>query len=104
MGSSSVEFSTAEVSPTVAFASEPAVAEAATVHVAAVAEALPSHAIAVAARDRVQAQVLKFSRDFRRPKTFMGYIGFILLGLCKHCLPCTWEGDCKSNLLEVFVP
>ena len=71
------------------------------------AEAVPATtavAPAAAAQHRIQARLLALARDIRRPRTYVGYSAFLLMGLLKRCRPCAWEGANFIDLLEVFAP
>jgi len=68
----------------------------------AVAAAALAEKTAVAAQARVNAKMLRLARELRRPNSYVGYIAFILLALCKKCQPCAWEGNNFLSLLEVF--
>jgi hypothetical protein len=74
---------------------------AANVTAAAVAAAVPA---AVAAQHTIQKRLLALSREIRKPKAYVGYSAFILMGLLKKCRPCAWEGSSFIDLLEVFAP
>ena len=66
--------------------------------VAAAAEEDP----AVAAQHRIQGRLLTLAREIRRPKAYVGYSAFVLMGLLKRCRPCVWEGASFIDLLAVF--
>ena len=57
----------------------------------AVAGATASDTSTVAAQARVNAAVLHLVRELRRPRAYVGYIAFILFGLCKGRRPRAWE-------------
>ena len=59
---------------------------------------------AVAAQHKIQATLLALAREIRRPRAYVGYSAFILMGLLKKCQPCVWEGAFFVDLLEVFAP
>ena len=59
---------------------------------------------AVAAQHTIQATLLALAREIRRPRAYVGYSAFILMGLLKKCRPCVWEGASFIDLLEVFAP
>ena len=67
----------------------------------AVAEVVGS---AGAARHRIRAKLLALARAIRRPRTYVGYSAFVLMGLLKNCQPCMWEGGFCIDLMETFVP
>ena len=46
---------------------------------------------AVAARDRMEARLLKLAREIRTPRAYVGYAAFILMGLLKKCRPRVFE-------------
>ena len=58
----------------------------------------------VAAQHTIQATLLALAREIRRPRAYVGYSAFILMGLLKKCQPCVWEGANFIDLLEVFAP
>ena len=58
----------------------------------------------VAAQHTIQATLLALAREIRRPRAYVGYSAFILMGLLKKCRPCVWEGANFIDLLEVFAP
>ena len=57
-----------------------------------------------AAMNRVRTAALKLARDIRRPKTWIGYIAFVLFALLKECKPSCWEGANKLCFIELFAP
>ena len=57
-----------------------------------------------AARHRIQTTLLALARAIRRPRAFVGYSAFVLMGLLKKCQPCMWEGVTRIDLLETFAP
>jgi hypothetical protein len=59
---------------------------------------------AVAAKHTIKAALLTLARGIRRPRSYVGYSAFILMGLLKKCQPCVWEGASFINLIEVFAP
>ena len=59
---------------------------------------------AVEAQHTIQSTMLTLAREIRKPKAYVGYCAFILMGLLKACQPCVWEGDTFIDLLEVFAP
>jgi hypothetical protein len=59
---------------------------------------------AVAAQNTINATLLSLARDIRRPRVYVGYSAFILMGLLKKCRPCVWEGSTFMDLVEVFAP
>ena len=70
----------------------------------AVAAAAPSEDTAVAGQLKVNAAVLRLARELRQPRSHVGFIAFILFGLCKKCRPCCWEGSNYVELLSVYAP
>ena len=64
----------------------------------------PDAAPAVAARRRVEARLLELARQIRKPRDYVGYAAFILMGLVKKCRPCVFEGAVHMDLLKVFAP
>ena len=69
----------------------------------AVAEAAFA-ASADAARHRILTTLLALARAIRRPRAFVGYSAFVLMGLLKKCQLCIWEGVTRVDLLETFTP
>lgn len=61
-------------------------------------------ASAVAARHQIEATLLALAREIRRPRAYVGYSAFILMGLRMKCQPFVWEGQTCIDLLEVFAP
>ena len=59
---------------------------------------------AVAAHLNVQRTLLALARSMRRPRTYVGYCAFILMGLLKKCRPVAWEGKNRIDLLQTFAP
>ena len=45
-----------------------------------------------AARHTIDATLLALAREIRRPRAYVGYSAFILMGLLKKCQPCVMEG------------
>ncbi len=68
------------------------------------ANATDTASTAVAAQHNVKATLLALAREIRKPRTYVGYSAFILMGLVKKCQPCVWEGASFIDLLEVFAP
>ena len=64
----------------------------------------PDNEPAVAARDRIEARLLKLAREIRSPRAYVGYAAFILMGLLKKCRPRVYEGAAHIDLLKVFAP
>ena len=64
----------------------------------------PDTAPAVAARGRVEARLLELARQIRKPRAYVGYAAFILMGLVKKCRPCVFEGATHLDLLKIFAP
>ena len=69
--------------------------------VTAVAAAFPPE---VASQHRIESKLLALAREIRRPRAYVGYSAFILMGLLKKCRPCVWEGALYFDLLQVFAP
>ena len=61
-------------------------------------------ASAEAARNKIEAALLALAREIRRPRSFVGYSAFILMGLHTTRCPCVWEGSNFINLLQTFAP
>ena len=68
------------------------------------ADACAIDSSAEAAHHKIQATLLALARTIRRPRSYVGYIAFILMGLLKECRPCAWEGPSSIDLLAVFAP
>ena len=60
--------------------------------------------IAGAAQHKIRATLLALARSIRRPRSYVGYSAFVLMGLLKNCQPCMWEGECFFDLLDTFAP
>ena len=69
--------------------------------VTAVAAAFPPE---VAAQHRIESKLLALAREIRRPRAYVGYSAFILMGLLKKCRPCVWEGTSYIDLLQAVAP
>ena len=61
-------------------------------------------ASAVAAKHAIDTRLLALARAIMRPKTYVGYSAFVLMGLATKCQPCVWEGSNFINLLTLNVP
>ena len=48
--------------------------------------------------------MLALAREIRKPRAYVGYSAFVLMGLAMECQPCTWEGSSFSNLLATYIP
>ena len=59
---------------------------------------------AVAAQHKIRTTLLALAREIRRPRSYVGYSAFILMGLKKECRPCIWEGAQFIDVLDVFAP
>ena len=59
---------------------------------------------AVAAQHTIHTAMLALAREIRRPRAYVGYSAFILMGVLKKCQPCVWEGGFFLDLLDVFAP
>ena len=84
----------------------------------AVAVAAPSTATAVAAQtpaaaagaakraamERIRASALQLAREIRKPRTWIGYVAFVLFALLKKNRPQMWEGANKFCVIETFAP
>ena len=57
-----------------------------------------------AARHKIQATLLALARAISRPRPYVGYSAFVLMGLLKKCQLCIWEGVTRIDLLETFAP
>ena len=60
--------------------------------------------LATAAGHKMFHSILSLARSIRTPRTYVGYIFFVLLGLARKRRPCMWEGFNRVNLLETFAP
>jgi len=83
---------------------ESAVAAPARAESAVAAPARAGSAVAVAAQDKVIARLLALAREIRRPRSYVGYSAFVLMGLLNKARPCVWEGSSFIDLLETFAP
>jgi len=61
-------------------------------------------ASAVKAHEKIHTLLLALARSIRRPRSYVGYSAFILMGLLKKRRPCAWEGPQFIDLIEVFAP
>jgi hypothetical protein len=59
---------------------------------------------AVAARHTIQSTMLALARQIRKPKAYVGYSAFILMGLKEKRQPFVFEGSVCIDLLDVFAP
>ena len=58
----------------------------------------------VEAQDKIHTTLLALARSIRRPRTYVGYSAFILMGLVYGCRPFAWEGPSLIDLIKVFAP
>ena len=58
----------------------------------------------VEAQDKIHTTLLALARSIRRPRTYVGYSAFILMGLLKKCRPCAWEGPFFIDLMQMYAP
>ena len=70
---------------------------------AAVAAQTPA-AAAVAAMERIKASALQLARQIRQPKSYIGYVAFVLFSLLKKTRMQMWEGTNKFCLIDTFAP
>ena len=68
------------------------------------ATAVAAASTAVAAQHKIEATLLALAREIRRPRAYVGYSAFILMGLLTKSQPCVLEGATFIDLLEVFAP
>ena len=59
---------------------------------------------AVAAGHTIRTTLLALARTIRKPRAYVGYSAFILMGLLNKCRPCAWEGASFIDLIDVFAP
>ena len=52
----------------------------------------------------IRNQILALAREIRKPRSWLGYIAFILFGLLKQCRPQMWDGNSIFCLLEQHAP
>ena len=62
----------------------------------------PALTSAVAAEAHVLKTLLALSRDIRRPRAYVGYSAFLLMGLLYKVRPCVWEGRDLIDLIGTF--
>lgn len=43
-------------------------------------------------------------REIRKPRAYIGYSAFVLMGLQRDARPRAWEGDAPIDLIEAFAP
>ena len=48
--------------------------------------------------------MLALAREIRKPRAYVGYSAFVLMGLATKCQPCVWEGSNFINLLDTHAP
>ena len=53
---------------------------------------------------KVKAKLLALSREIGKPRAYVGYSAFLLMGLLKKRQPSIWEGAACIDVLEVFAP
>ena len=58
----------------------------------------------VLAKHKVHAALLKLAREIRRPRSYVGYSSFVLMGLMSKLEVVVWEGESCFSLLEVYAP
>ena len=58
----------------------------------------------VAAKHRIDTALLALARKLRRPREYVGYSAFALMGMLMKCQPIVLEGSVCINLLETYVP
>ena len=68
-----------------------------------------AHALATMRGDtaptpNVLGRLLALAREIRRPRLYVGYSFFVLLGLTYSCRPILWEGDSSIDVVETFAP
>ncbi len=74
---------------------------------ALVLPAPPSAAVAADAptargKAEVLARMLRVARQIRRPRAYVGYSFFVLLGLSRKSRPWAWEGSNRVDLINTF--
>ena len=72
------------------------VAKTTAVAVSAVAEKT------IEANQKVDSTLLALACTIRWPRAYVGHNAFVLMGLCKKCRHCVWEGATFINLLQVY--
>ena len=79
-------------------------AQSTTAAVAAQTPAATAGATKRPAIDRIRQSGLQLAREIRTPRTYIGYVAFVLYGLLKRTRPQMWEGANKSCVIETFAP
>ena len=57
-----------------------------------------------AVRHTIRSRLLTLARDIRKPRGFVGYSAFVLMGLVHKCRPRVREGNNEIDLISVFAP
>ena len=63
------------------------------VHSHCVPDAAADAKSAVATKHTIHVALLALARSIRRPRSYVGYSAFILMGFLKKCQPCVWGGQ-----------
>jgi hypothetical protein len=70
------------------------------VHSQDVSTATAGPSTAVAAEHKIKATLLALAREIRRPRAYVGYSAFILMGMLNECQPCVCLGG--NDEADVF--
>ena len=74
------------------------------VAVAAQTPAAAAGAAKRAAKERIRASALQLAREIRKPRSYIGYVAFVLFALLKKTRLQMWEGANKFCVIELFAP
>ena len=56
------------------------------------------------AEERVLGKLLQLTRDFRRPRQYIGYIASLCFCMSRACRAYFWEGGTSIDLLQSHLP
>ena len=56
------------------------------------------------AENQILHTLLTLAREIRKPRAYIGYSAFVLMGLLKKARPWVWEGESKIDLMSTFTP
>ena len=79
-------------------------AQSPAVAVAAQTPAAAAGAAKRAAKERIRASALQLAREIRKPRSYIGYVAFVLFALLKKTRLQMWEGANKFCVIETFAP
>ena len=79
-------------------------AQSPAVAVAAQTPAAAAGAAKRAAKERIRTSALQLAREIRKPRSYIGYVAFVLFALLKKTRLLMWEGANKFCVIELFAP